>query len=210
MSIYHLHAKIISRKDGRRVVAAAAYRAGTVLTDEGSGITHDFRAKRGVVHAEIIAPPTAPGWVYDRQALWNTVEKVEQRRDAQLAREIELALPIELTLQGQIHLARAYVANVLVSVGMIVDIAIHTNDAPNPHAHLLLTTRKITATGFGPKDRSWSTTDSLLGWRRNWAEIANSHLRAARENPQYIDHRSLSQQGIARLPASKWGLSQNA
>jgi hypothetical protein len=212
MSIYHLHAKLLFRKDGRRVIAAAAYRTGTLLTDEGSGITHDFRGKRGVVHTEIVAPVIAPKWVYDRQTLWNTVERVEQRRDAQLAREIELSLPSELTLQEQVHLARDYATNVLVSVSMIVDIAIHTNDVLNPHAHLLLTTRTITAAGFGPNDRSWSMTDCLLGWRRNWAEIANAHLRAARENPQYIDHRSLSErvdeihrrQRIRRVRIGRW------
>jgi ATP-dependent exoDNAse (exonuclease V) alpha subunit len=180
MSIYHLHAKLLFRKDGRRVIAAAAYRTGTLLTDEGSGITHDFRGKRGVVHTEIVAPVIAPKWVYDRQTLWNTVERVEQRRDAQLAREIELSLPSELTLQEQVHLARDYATNVLVSVSMIVDIAIHTNDVLNPHAHLLLTTRTITAAGFGPNDRSWSMTDCLLGWRRNWGSTASTSLGPGR------------------------------
>ena len=96
MAIYHLSAKIISRAEGRSVVAAAAYRPGMALEDETSGLVHDYTRKRGIEHTEILAPDDAPAWVLDRSRLWNAVEVAEKRSDAQLAREIEIGLPVEL------------------------------------------------------------------------------------------------------------------
>jgi len=96
MAIYHFTAKIVKRTDGRSVVGAAAYRAGSLLHENSTGITHDYRDKDGVAHSEILAPDRAPDWVYDRLTLWNTVDAIETRKDAQLARDIEIGLPIEL------------------------------------------------------------------------------------------------------------------
>lgn len=204
MPIYHLSAKIISRKDGRNAVATAAYRSATRLTDAASGITHDYRHKRGVEHAEILAPPGAPEWVYDRQRLWNIVERIEKRKDAQLARELEIALPIELTAHQQVDLVFDFVTGELVADGMLVDAAIHRNDVHNPHAHLLLSTRRLLSDGFGPKERRWSDTESLLTWRRQWADRVNACL-AAVGSTQRVDHRSLAAQGIDRTPGRKIG-----
>lgn len=86
MAIYHLSAKVISRAGGRSSVAAAAYRTAGRLRDDRQGLEHDYSRKGGVVHSEIIAPENAPDWMRDRDQLWNAVEAVEKRRDAQLAR----------------------------------------------------------------------------------------------------------------------------
>src|SRR5665811_35802 len=106
MAIYSFHAQVISRKAGRSSVASAAYRAGGILYDERTGVTYNYTHKEGVAHTEILAPEGAPEWVKDRSTLWNTVERVEIRKDAQLARELMIALPVELTKEQQIELLR--------------------------------------------------------------------------------------------------------
>ncbi len=119
MAIYHFSAKIISRTTGRSAVAAAAYRAAEALHDERLDRTHDFTAKAGVVNSEIVLPASAPERLTDRATLWNEVERGDERKDAQLAREIEYAIPRELTKADGITLARAFVAEQFVARGMV-------------------------------------------------------------------------------------------
>ena len=104
----HIPISIIKRSEGRSAVAAAAYRSGTKLTNEWDGQTHDYTRKGGVVHAEIMLPAHAPPEFSDRSTLWNSVEQIEKARDSQLAREIEAALPRELSREQQIALVRAF------------------------------------------------------------------------------------------------------
>ena len=106
MAIYHCSIKIISRGKGKSAVAAAAYRAGEKITNEFDGEIHDYTRKGGVVHTEILLPDHAPAAFSDRAVLWNAVEKTEKAKNAQLAREIELALPVELTQEQNISLVR--------------------------------------------------------------------------------------------------------
>ncbi|WP_227474775.1 MobA/MobL family protein, partial [Escherichia coli] len=96
MAIYHLSMKIISRSNGYSAVASAAYRSGSLMLDERTGLTHDYTRKSGVAEAVILTPATAPAWCTNRAELWNAVEKAERRKNSQLAREIELAIPREL------------------------------------------------------------------------------------------------------------------
>ncbi|MGH8143891.1 MAG: MobQ family relaxase, partial [Steroidobacteraceae bacterium] len=205
MAIYHLSAKIVSRAEGRSVVAAAAYRAGAALEDRTTGITHDFTRKAGIEHTEILAPDGAPAWVYDRLQLWNTVEATERRRDAQLAREIELGLPVELDADGQLALVREYVQRQFVAEGMVADLAIHRDNPRNPHAHVLLTLRALTPDGFGLKQRRWNARARLLTWRAAWAEHTNVHLAQAGLAVR-IDHRTLAAQGLDLEPGRKIGV----
>ena len=107
MAIYHFHAKMVHRGKGQSTVAAAAYRSGSRLLEESTGITHDYTHKHGVEHSEILAPEDAPAWVFDRHTLWNTVEASEKRKDAQVAREIVLALPANATLSDEDRIALA-------------------------------------------------------------------------------------------------------
>ena len=116
----HIPVSIIKRSEGRSAVAAAAYRSGTKLTNEWDGLTHDYTRKSGVVHAEIILPAHAPPEFADRSTLWNSVEQIEKARDSQLAREIEAALPRELSGEQQLALVRAYVKDNFVDKGMCV------------------------------------------------------------------------------------------
>lgn len=197
MAIYHLSAKVIGRKGGRSCVAAAAYRAGGRLRDERQGIEHDYSRKGGVVHAEVLAPENAPDWMRDRARLWNAVEAVEQRKDAQLAREIEVALPRELVRGERLELLRGFVQREFVDRGMIADVVVHEGKARDghrqPHAHVMLTMRELTGEGFGKKDRSWNAPDLLMGWREAWARDANTALERAGRSER-IDHRSLDVQ----------------
>ena len=197
MAIYHLSAKVISRAGGRSSVAAAAYRTAGRLRDDRQGLEHDYSRKGGVVHAEIMAPENAPDWMRDRDQLWNAVEAVEKRRDAQLAREIEVALPRELDRGARLELLRGFVQREFVDRGMIADVAVHEGKARDgqsqPHAHVMLTMRELTGDGFGKKDRSWNAPDLLMGWREAWAGEANGALERAGRSER-IDHRSLDVQ----------------
>ncbi|MDU6138027.1 MobA/MobL family protein, partial [Bradyrhizobium sp.] len=125
MAIYHLHVKVIGRKAGSSAVAAAAYRSGSRLRDERLGREQDFSAKRGVVHSEVILPENAPQAWSDRERLWNAVEASEVRKDAQLAREVEFALPREMSEAHGIELARDFVRGEFVGLGMIADLNVH-------------------------------------------------------------------------------------
>ena len=207
MAIYHLSAKIISRADGRSVVAAAAYRAGESLREDSTGITFDYTRKQGVAHTEILAPEGAPAWIRDRLTLWNTVDQVEKRRDAQLAREIEVGPPVELDEAQQLALARDFVRRQFVSQGMVADLAIHRPDAHNPHAHILLTTRRLDGDGFHLKERTWNARAKLLDWRIGWEEVTNTHLAQAGLAIR-VDHRTLKAQGLDLAPGRKIGIGQ--
>lgn len=145
MSIYHCSIKNISRSSGRSAVACAAYRSGEELEDVETGITHDYRKKTGIAFAEIFLCKNAPERFQNREELWNEVEKIEKAADARLAREIEVAIPRELSLEEMKNLVAGY-AKMLTEEGMCVDAAIHLK-VGNPHAHLMCTTRKIKADG---------------------------------------------------------------
>ncbi len=208
MAIYHLHVKVIGRKSGSSAVAAAAYRSASRLRDERLGRAQDFSAKRGVIHSEIMLAEDAPEQWSDRERLWNDVEAFEVRRDAQLAREVEFALPRELTQAQGIELARDFVQAEFVGQGMIADLNVHwdrtADGLAKPHAHVMLTMREVDETGFGQKVRDWNRTDMVTRWRERWAQLANARL-AEHDIDARIDHRSLEAQGIALEPQSQVG-----
>ena len=208
MAIYHLHVKVIGRKSGSSAVASAAYRSGSRLRDERLDRSHDFSAKRGVVHSEVMLPEHAPQAWSDRERLWNDVEAFEVRKDAQLAREVEFAIPRELTQAQGIELARDFAQAEFVGLGMIADLNVHwdigEDGLAKPHAHVMLTMRAVDENGFGPKVRDWNRTEMVERWRERWAELANERL-AELDIDARIDHRSLEAQGIALEPQSQIG-----
>ena len=208
MAIYHLHVKVIGRKSGSSAVASAAYRSGSRLRDERLERSHDFSGKRGVVHSEVMLPENAPAAWSDRERLWNDVEAFEIRKDAQLAREIEFAIPREMTQAQGIELARDFVRGEFVDRGMIADLNVHWDMAedgmPKPHAHVMLTMRAVNENGFGQKVRDWNRTTMVERWRERWAELANERL-AELDIDARIDHRSLEAQGLALEPQSQIG-----
>jgi ATP-dependent exoDNAse (exonuclease V) alpha subunit len=160
MAIFHFSAKVIGRSSGRSSVAAAAYRAGERLHDERIDRDHDFTSKAGVVHSEVMLPEGASPELADRERLWNAIEKAEKRKDAQLAREVEFALPRELSKKDAIKLAREFVKAEFVAEGMIADLNVHwdigKDGEAKPHAHVMLTMREVVGDRFGGKVREWN------------------------------------------------------
>lgn len=200
--------KIVARSAGHSAVAAAAYRAGERLLDDRHGRVQDYSRRGGVLHNEILAPDDTPAWMLDRAELWNGVEAVERRKDSQLARNVLLILPHELSDEGRLSLVRGYVQEQFVDAGMIADFAMHAphdeGDDRNYHAHVLLTMRDIVGDGFGPKNRAWNDGELLQQWRDEY-EI---HVNAALEREGIdarVDLRSLEARGIDREPEPKQG-----
>lgn len=208
MADYRFSAKVIKRSNGQSAVAAAAYRSAERLLDERTGSISDYSRKAGVIHAEVMTPEGTPDWMHDRAQLWNAVEAAERRKDAQLAREIQLSLPYELDQVQRKALLLDFVQEQFVGKGMIADIAIHApnaeGDQRNHHAHVMLTMRELTGDGFGKKARDWNSPDQLAEWREQWAHHQNRtlerHGHAAR-----VDHRSFEAQGVDREPTQHLG-----
>ncbi|RVT80662.1 hypothetical protein DXV76_20960 [Rhodobacteraceae bacterium CCMM004] len=227
MAIYHLHARFVKRSEGRSSVAAAAYRAGEKLRDERQGQTFDFRHKAGQVqHAALLLPEGAPEHLRDRAALWNEVERVNKRKDAQPAFEIELALPRELSHADRVRLAETFARRTFVAEGLAVDLCIHnipaSDGGEHPHCHCLVTTRRIEGDSFGKVARDLQDNPAVLrrvyaleqagqldealleekgthlaAWRAGWAAICNDFLDEA-GHAERIDHRTLAAQKIER------------
>ena len=234
MAIYHCSIKIIKRSQGRSAVAAAAYRSGQKLTNEWDGITHDYTKKGGMVYSEILLPAHAPPEFSDHSALWNSVEKIEKSRNAQLAREIEIALPTELDRQSQIRLVRDYVRDTFISSGMCADFSIHDKGNGNPHAHIMLTLRPLMENGeWGAKCRKeydldghgqriplpsggfkshrvnttdWNDPGKAEVWRAAWADACNRALEQI-GRPERINHRSYIRQGVQKIPTVHMGVA---
>ena len=234
IAIYHCNISIVSRGKGKSAVAAAAYRSGEKLTNEWDGMTHDYTRKGGVVHTEIMLPPHAPPSFSDRSTLWNSVELYEKAGNAQLAREIDAALPIELSREEQIRLVREYCSSQFVSRGMCVDYAIHDTDKGNPHCHIMLTMRPLDERGaWAAKSKKeydldengerirlpsgrykthkvdltgWNDKDNTLLWRKAWADFTNDFLER-NGSPERIDHRSNAERGIDEIPTVHMGVA---
>lgn len=224
--------KIISRGGGKSALASAAYQAGETLSvleaaayragaklqavyKDGEKLettkqrlTFDYTKKEDVKHTEILAPANAPDWVYSRAHLWCEVEAVETRKDSQLARDIIAALPRELNPEQQLDLLRTFVQENFVSQGMVVDFAIHDKLASdglhNPHAHIMLSLRDITANGFGKKNRAWNSRDLVGAWRERWQEMSNAALEEAGSDYR-VSTASYASRGIEKLPGEHLG-----
>jgi len=199
VATYRFSAKLISRSSGRCAPAAAAYRAGERIVDTRTAEVFDYRRRSDVLDREILAPQGAADWVLDRSDLWNTAELTERRKDAQVAREIQVSLPHELSLDANRALLHAFVTEQFVARGMVADVAIHAahrqSDERNVHAHVLLTTRNLTAEGFGAKERAWNDRALLEGWRSEWESHVNRALEKANVDER-VDHRSYVARGI--------------
>lgn len=200
MAIAFLAAQVIGRSAGRSSVAAAAYRAGTRLTDARTGEIHDFTKRAGVRESFILAPAEAPAWMRDRTTLWNGVEAAEKRKDAQLARELVVALPHELDAAARRKLLVDFVQAEFVSEGMVADVAVHApdrqGDQRNEHAHIMLTMRRIEGDGFGKKAIKWNSRELLEQWKNHWADRVNVALEQAQLDAR-IDARSPEVQAAA-------------
>ena len=217
MAIYHLHLKIITRGDGASAVGKAAYRSGQKLHSDYDGDDHDYTRKGGVVHTEILLPTNAPAEYSDRNTLWNAVEKIEKQCNSQLAREVEIALPVELSMEQNISLVRKYVQEQFVDKGMCADICVHVAKEENPHAHIMLTMRPLNDDkSWGAKIRKvgkkpvyttdWNDRGKAEVWRAAWADAVNAEL-AAHGFTETVDYRSYERQGVEQIPTIHLGVS---
>ncbi|MCY3872928.1 MAG: AAA family ATPase [Rhodobacteraceae bacterium] len=211
MAIFHFTAQVISATDNRSAVAAAAYRHAAKMERAADGRSHDYHAKPGVKHEEIILPPGAPGWAAARflsepvkeasERLWNDIEarenKHSRRATAALAKEIEFSLPVELTRGEQIELARDFIVQSLVVRGYTCDWVLHHAAEDNPHIHVMYTERELASEpgGWGNKIRVANRRQQLLELRAEWAMAANRHLVLAGHEAR-IDHRSHKDRGL--------------
>jgi ATP-dependent exoDNAse (exonuclease V) alpha subunit len=221
MAVYFLNLKTFGRSTGSSAVSAAAYRAGERIRDERSGKTYDHSDRQDVMHKEIILPAQFAAdemaWARDRANLWNMAESTETRKNARVAREYLVALPVELSTGQRLGLARNFSQELSDRYRFAVDLAIHAprdfagSDPRNFHAHLLATTREITLEGLGAKTTvEWNdenrraaglgpAINELLHVRQRWASATNEALRDASIEAR-IDHRTLQAQGIDREP----------
>ena len=201
MASYHLSVKTIKRSAGRSATAAAAYRSASVIACDREWRMHDYTAKRGVEACFILAPDDAPSWAQDRAALWNAAEARETRSNSVTAREWELALPSELSDAARIDIARAFAAQLVERYGVAADVAIHAphseGDQRNHHAHILTTTRVLSAEGLTDKTRILDAASTggpeIEAMRGYWAELQNRALELAGQ-VERVDHRSLEVQ----------------
>ena len=194
---------MVSRGKGASAVAKAAYISGEKIKNEYDGVTHDYRRKREVVHKEILLPFNAPAKFKNRSVLWNAVESAETRKNSQTAKNIDAALPAEISREEQINLVRNFCMQCFTYKGMCADFAIHDKGDGNPHVHILLTTRNVNESGFTTKNRSWNDKSVLLEWRKLWADWCNHKLYYV--NGGKIDYRSYKEQGIAKIPQKHLG-----
>lgn len=208
MANYHCSVKVISRASGRSAVACAAYRANERIQDERLGRTFDYSPRDAVTFGRVMLPADAPERLADRSTLWNEVEQAERRKDAQLAREVEVSLPHELTRRERVSLVTDYVQRNFVDEGMCADVCVHERaDGHNPHAHIMLTMRTVDAEGFQQKNRDWNDKARLQEWRQDWErsqnralELAYERQRTPEQERSYVDARSYAERGVERLP----------
>ncbi|MBZ7927127.1 Ti-type conjugative transfer relaxase TraA (plasmid) [Ensifer adhaerens] len=222
MAIYHCSMKPIARSGGRSAVAAIAYRTATKMLNERDGIVHDFTNKRGVEHSEIVLPDDVNGaWALDRSTLWNAVEKAENRKDARVAREFEVALPHEMSARDRLALTRDFARDLANRYGAAADFSIHQpqgeSDVRNFHAHVVMTTRVVTERGLGEKtlierENKWllnhdqpTSHMQLREIRELWEHQTNRHLARLGLDIR-VDHRSHLERGLEIEPTEHMGV----
>ncbi|QCJ00679.1 Ti-type conjugative transfer relaxase TraA [Agrobacterium larrymoorei] len=239
MAVPHFSVSIVARGSGRSAVLSAAYRHCAKMDYEREARTIDYTRKQGLLHEEIAIPADAPEWlqsmIADRsvsgasEALWNKVEEFEKRSDAQLAKDITIALPIELSAEQNVELVRDFVASHITAHGMVADWVFH--DAPgNPHIHLMTTLRPLADDGFGPKKVAVTGPDgqslrndsgkivyelwaggleNFNAFRDGWFACQNRHLTLAGLDIR-VDGRSFEKQGIDLKPTIHLGVGTKA
>ncbi len=223
MSIFHASMHIISRKAGDSSTAGSAYRSASMICDERTGETHDYRRKRGVLYSELLVPTNAPEWARDRKTLWNKVESKNRRADSQVARDLECSLPYELSPEARQRLARRFGLELVERYGTAADVNIHDERKrlnedgemvgnKNHHVHYFMPTNRLDENGLGNKIRELdmiaqkkSGQATEVEWiRARWCDLVNEELGGAGLSVR-VDHRTLVAQGLDREPTTHIG-----
>lgn len=228
----HFAVSIVKRSRGQSAVAASAYQSGEKLFCQSDHKQKYYSHKKEIVWSDVLLPENAPLIYKDRNTLWNSVEQIEKRYDAQLARRIIIALPREIPRDSQITLIRTFCLEQFVSKGMIADVAVHDRDGDNPHAHILLTMRALDNEGkWLPKSRmiyeldetgeklrtasgnlkshkenttDWDKHENVKLWRNAWEQAVNQRYHH-HGLPFTVSLSSLKEQGDSRLPTVHMG-----
>lgn len=222
MAIFHMNVRTLSRSRDQSAILWAARCSASKFEEWRTGEVYDFeRLAESVREAHVDLPDGAPERFRDRETLWNEVERCEKRRDAQLCREVEFALPRELNHDAQRELVRSYARERFVKRGMVADWSIHEGDGKNPHCHVLLSTREMMPDGFSAKkNREWNSRNLVEEWRKAYERDQNRALEreyVRRHVPvherAYVDCRSYAERGIERVPqlhmgAAAWAMEQ--
>ena len=206
MALYRLEMQNVSRSNGVSSVAKAAYRHRCEMVDNRTGEIHGKKSanRDDLVYAEILAPDNTPDFLKkSSNDLWCFVEQTERRKDARTAKEFKITLPTELSNEQNIKLLKDFLLNHFVDKGIICDFVLHNDkDNKNPHAHVMITTREITPSGFGKKVREWDTEETLHKWRKDWAKVQNRHLKNAGLKSR-VSHRTLEEQKNIMIDLAK-------
>lgn len=177
-----------------------------MILDERTGEVHDYRRRSGVVSSHIVLPDEHPDWAANRDQLWSQVELAETRKNSVVAREIEIALPAELTPAEREQLAVGFTTDIVDRYGVAAEISVHEpsreGDQRNHHAHILISTRRLSDDGFTEKTRELDDKktgpEQVLMIREAWAERCNQALERSGHTKR-VDHRSLSAQREEQL-----------
>ena len=183
MAIAFAQVSIHSRSKGHSAIAASSYRTGSKLYDMRTGLTHDYSKRHDVIYSEILLPEGSSPEFSDREFLWNQVELAENRSNSQICKDIVLALPKELSIEHQIALTKQFAATHFVQENLVADVAIHDHGDGNPHAHVLITTRRLEHNKFSRhKARDLNPTFAKKFivekdyWGECWRDFQNSYF----------------------------------
>ncbi len=199
MAIQFARARYISRSTGGSAVRSAAYNERAAITADRTGELYYFKHRDAPEHHEVLLPTGADPQFADSAVLWNAAEAAEKRKDAQVAREIVLALPAnaELIDEDRIGLARSFAEQHFVAKGLAVQLDVHRphegeseSERANWHAHLLITTRRLEGEGFAAKKaRDLDPEVRRAGGRavvadgEAWGELWRDH-----QNRYFVEH----------------------
>ena len=205
----HLHVKIVKSETGRTCCGSAAYRAGARIIG-ANGAVHDFTRKKGIITTGIMLPNGAPAEYADRQTLWQAADRAERRKDAQRYRDVNIAIPNEISYPRAESIIRRFLEP-YVADGMIADYAIHDPPGPPPnlHVHIMLTMRDVSPSGFGKKRTDWNRRELVLGMRSRWAHLCNVELNRI-GSPDWVEHESYAERGMPKLASRHIGPERKA
>ena len=214
MAIYHLTAKTVSRGGSVCAAARSDYidRSGRYCNDEAE-----------VLHK---GHGNMPAWAENCPRNYWEAADIHERANGRLFKQIEFALPRELSPEQQTQLAVSFCADLSRTRDgpLPYSFALHKGrDKANPHCHLLISERVNDghfrkpdlwfkraaidpANGGAKKTNALHPREWLLQCRELWAERANLALQQAGHDAR-IDHRTLEAQGINRAPTIHLGPS---
>ncbi|CKF10900.1 conjugation protein [Streptococcus pneumoniae] len=199
---FHMRTRIHKRSDGAKAVSKAAYRSGEKLFDEKYGRIRNYenKGKKDGIESEIFLPSHVSEKYKDRNVLYNEIERIEKRKDAQLNREIEFSLYTEFTPKENKELVKRF-SEFFTEKGMIADACFHKLKGDNPHVHLTLTMREIENDGVTfnkKKNRDWNSKEMNEQYRNLWEELVNEMYKK-KGLDLFVSRKSFEERGIDKI-----------